>query len=80
MRLPAEWEKQGAVQLTWPDDTTPWYELEKVQECLVIVNVGKEKLKPIKSISELDDKIGVTWNAVSKFLQYMKDHPTAQVS
>ena len=33
MRLPAEWEKQGAVQLTWPDDTTPWYELEKVQEC-----------------------------------------------
>ena len=22
MRLPAEWEKQGGVQLTWPDDTT----------------------------------------------------------
>ena len=35
MRLPAEWEKQSGVQLTWPDETTPWYELEKVQECYV---------------------------------------------
>ena len=33
MRLPAEWEKQSGVMLTWPDGTTPWYELEKVQEC-----------------------------------------------
>lgn len=33
MRLPAEWETQSGVQLTWPDETTPWYELEKVQEC-----------------------------------------------
>lgn len=35
MRLPAEWEKQSGVQLTWPDDTTPWYELDKVQDCYV---------------------------------------------
>lgn len=33
MRLPAEWEKQSGIQLTWPDETTPWYELPKVQEC-----------------------------------------------
>lgn len=33
MRLPAEWERQSGVQLTWPDETTPWYELSKVQEC-----------------------------------------------
>ncbi len=33
MRLPAEWETQSGVMLTWPDGTTPWYELEKVQEC-----------------------------------------------
>lgn len=33
MRLPAEWERQSGVTLTWPDETTPWYELEKVQEC-----------------------------------------------
>ncbi len=35
MRLPAEWEKQSGVQLTWPDETTPWYELDKVVECYV---------------------------------------------
>lgn len=35
MRLPAEWEHQSGVQLTWPDESTPWYELDKVQECYV---------------------------------------------
>ena len=35
MRLPAEWEKQSGVQLTWPDDTTPWYEIDKVIDCYV---------------------------------------------
>ena len=33
MRLPAEWERQSGVQLTWPDETTPWYELPEVQRC-----------------------------------------------
>ena len=33
MRLPAEWEKQSGVQLTWPDESTPWYELPEVQRC-----------------------------------------------
>lgn len=33
MRLPSEWEKQSGVQLTWPDNQTPWDALEKVQEC-----------------------------------------------
>lgn len=33
MRLPAEWERQGGVQLTWPDESTPWEALDKVQEC-----------------------------------------------
>ena len=37
MRLPAEWEPQGFVQLTWPDSTTPWYELPKVLDCYVNV-------------------------------------------
>ena len=36
-RLPAEWEKQSGVQLTWPHKDTAWYELEKVQECYVRV-------------------------------------------
>ena len=29
-RLPAEWERQSGVQLTWPHCETEWYELEKV--------------------------------------------------
>lgn len=33
MRLPAEWEKQSGVQLTWPDESTPWYALDQVQAC-----------------------------------------------
>ena len=33
MRLPAEWEKQGFVQLTWPHKDSLWYEVEKVQAC-----------------------------------------------
>ena len=33
MRLPAEWERQSGVQLTWPHADTPWYEREKVMEC-----------------------------------------------
>ncbi len=35
MRLPAEWEKQSAVQLTWPHRDTEWYEIEKVFDCYV---------------------------------------------
>ena len=33
MRLPAEWESQGFVQLTWPHKDSLWYEVEKVQAC-----------------------------------------------
>ncbi|MGM9762954.1 MAG: agmatine/peptidylarginine deiminase [Candidatus Cryptobacteroides sp.] len=33
VRLPAEWEKQSAIQLTWPHSDTAWYELPKVLEC-----------------------------------------------
>ena len=33
MRLPAEWEQQGFVQLTWPHEDSLWYEVEKVQAC-----------------------------------------------
>lgn len=34
-RLPAEWELQSGVQLTWPHCDTEWYELENVLECYV---------------------------------------------
>ena len=35
MRLPADWERQDGVQLTWPHCDTEWYELEKVLGCYV---------------------------------------------
>ncbi len=38
MRLPAEWEKQSGVQLTWPHSETDWYELERVIECYVDIS------------------------------------------
>lgn len=37
LRLPAEWEPQEAVQLTWPHPDTDWYELDKVIECYCAV-------------------------------------------
>lgn len=35
MRLPAEWERQSGVQLTWPHRDTEWYQIDKVLECYV---------------------------------------------
>lgn len=71
MRLPAEWEKQSGVQLTWPDETTPWYELDKVQECyariaaavmeheqLMIVTASVEGAK--KRLAEVADAQGLS--------------------
>ena len=37
MRLPAEWEKQCFVLLTWLHEDTAWYELPKVLDCYVEV-------------------------------------------
>ena len=37
MRLPAEWEEQGFVQLTWPHEDTEWYDLPAVLDCYVRV-------------------------------------------
>ena len=42
-RLPAEWEKQGFVQLTWPHCETEWYDLPHVLDCYV--NVARTILK-----------------------------------
>ena len=37
MRLPAEWEEQSFVQLTWPHEDTDWYDLPGVLDCYVNV-------------------------------------------
>lgn len=44
IKLPAEWEKQSGVQLTWPHDLTDWdYILDDAIRCFV--NIAKEIAK-----------------------------------
>lgn len=47
MRLPAEWERQSGVQLTWPHCDTEWYELEKVLECYVEIAYNILRFEPL---------------------------------
>lgn len=47
MRLPAEWELQGFVQLTWPHEDTEWYELPKVLDCYVNVARAITRYEPL---------------------------------
>ena len=51
MRLPAEWERQSGVQLTWPDETTPWYELDKVQECYARIAAAVLEHEPLMVVT-----------------------------
>ena len=51
MRLPAEWERQSGVQLTWPDETTPWYELDKVQECYARIVAAVLEHEPLMVVT-----------------------------
>lgn len=47
MRLPAEWERQSGVQLTWPHKDTEWYELEKVLGCYVEIAYNILRFEPL---------------------------------
>ena len=48
-RLPAEWEKSGAVLIAWPHEATDWgYMLEEVCECYV--NVLRQITRRCKAI------------------------------
>ncbi len=47
MRLPAEWEKQSGVQLTWPHSDTDWYELDKVKECYANISRNILRFEPL---------------------------------
>lgn len=47
IRFPAEWEPQSGVQLTWPDAETPWYQLDKVQECYGEIAAGIQAYEPV---------------------------------
>ena len=47
MRLPAEWEKQSGVQLTWPHADTEWYQIDKVLECYVEIACNIIRYEPL---------------------------------
>lgn len=47
MRLPAEWERQSGVQLTWPHCDTEWYQLDKVLECYVDIAICITRFEPL---------------------------------
>ena len=51
MRLPAEWEKQSGVQLTWPHDETEWFELEKVLETYVEIAYHILRFQPLMIVA-----------------------------
>ncbi|WP_026340667.1 agmatine/peptidylarginine deiminase [Thioalkalivibrio sp. ALJT] len=47
-RLPAEWEPQGAVQLTWPHDQTDWAAtLDQVHPVLATIAAGISRYQPV---------------------------------
>ena len=51
-RLPAEWEEQGYIQLTWPHEETDWKDmLNEVEECYY--NIAREiaKRQPLIVVS-----------------------------
>ena len=57
VRLPAEWEKQGAVLLSWPHSGTDWaYMLEEVRTCFTqIANAIARHARLVIVGEELDD-------------------------
>lgn len=50
-RLPAEWEEQSGVQLTWPHSDTEWYQLDKVLECYVDIAYNILRFEPLMIVA-----------------------------
>ena len=50
-RLPAEWEKQSGVQLTWPHCETEWFELENVLSCYVDIAYTILRFEPLMIVT-----------------------------
>ena len=51
MRLPAEWERQSGIQLTWPHSDTDWYQLDKVLECYVEIVSVIQRFEPLMIVA-----------------------------
>ena len=72
-RLPAEWERQSGIQLTWPHSDTEWYELDKVLDCYVdiaynilqfepLLIVTRDRNECISDISRICARKGITFD------------------
>ena len=55
-RLPAEWERQSGVQLTWPHCDTEWYRLDKVLECYVEIASNILRFEPLMIVARDADE------------------------
>ena len=51
MRLPAEWERQSGIQLTWPHVDTDWYQLDAVLDCYTTVASVIQKFEPLMIVA-----------------------------
>lgn len=57
-RLPAEWEPQGAIQLTWPHDGTDWAPaLQQVQPVFAILAARISQYEPVIIVARDPDHI-----------------------
>lgn len=92
MRLPAEWEKQGFVQLTWPHKDSLWYEVEKVQACyteiartilryepLVIVGRDIAEIQADLARNGLTDQAGIRFYEAPINDTWARDHGAISV-
>ena len=92
MRLPAEWEKQGFVQLTWPHKDSLWYEVEKVQACyteiahtilryepLVIVGRDMAEIQADLARNGLTDQAGIRFFEAPINDTWARDHGAISV-
>lgn len=61
MRLPAEWERQSGVQLTWPDETTPWHDLPGVQACYEKIAAAIGRFEKVVTVRSSGIPVNDTW-------------------
>ena len=57
-RLPAEWECQSGVQLTWPHENSDWaYMLEEVERCFVDIAVAISRREKLLIVAPDTEKV-----------------------
>lgn len=58
-QLPAEWHRQGYVQLTWPHSGTDWnYMLDEVEDCFEQLADAIAARQPLLLVAPVFPEIG----------------------